>query len=45
MLDARYDMQLPTIITTNQPPDRIDERIRSRFAEGLVVFSGKDQRR
>jgi DNA replication protein DnaC len=45
VLDARYDNELPTIITTNQPPDRIDERIRSRFASGLVVLTGKDQRR
>lgn len=45
VLDARYDNELPTIITTNQPSERIDERIRSRFASGLVVLTGKDQRR
>jgi DNA replication protein DnaC len=45
VLDARYDMQLPTIITTNQPKDRIDERIRSRYASGLVVVKAPDHRR
>ena len=31
VLDSRYDLRLPTLITTNQPLDRIDGRIRSRF--------------
>jgi len=44
VLDSRYDLRLPTIITTNQPLDRIDGRIRSRFREGLVVCAGRDVR-
>ena len=45
VLDSRCDEELPTIITTNQPPDRIDGRLLSRYAEGLVVCAGKDLRR
>lgn len=45
VLDSRYDLRLPTIITTNQPVNRIDGRIISRFSEGLVVCRGKDIRR
>ena len=45
VLDARYDSRLPTIITTNTAEGRIDDRIRSRYAEGLVVCKGKDIRR
>lgn len=45
ILDGRYDRRLPTIITTNQPQARIDERLRSRYAEGLVVCLGEDYRR
>lgn len=44
VLDARYDLKLPTIITTNQPLNRIDGRIASRFREGLVVCKGVDVR-
>lgn len=45
VLDSRYDLRLPTIITTNRELDRIDSRIRSRYADGLVVCEGKDIRR
>ena len=45
VLDARCDMKLPTILTTNTTPDRIDGRIQSRYAEGLVVCKGADVRR
>lgn len=45
VLDARYEERIPTIITTNQARDRIDARIMSRYAEGLVVCAGKDLRR
>lgn len=45
VLDARYDMRLPTIITTNQDPERIDGRLLSRFASGLVPCGGSDYRR
>lgn len=45
VLDARYDNELPTIITTNQPRDRIDGRLLSRYSEGLVVCKGDDVRR
>lgn len=44
VLDSRYDLRLPTIITTNQPLERIDGRIRSRFREGLVICRGRDVR-
>ena len=44
VLDARYDLRLPTIITTNQPLSRIDGRIASRLREGLIVCKGKDIR-
>ena len=45
VLDARADGGLPTIITTNRPVNRIDERLLSRYARGLVVCLGKDMRR
>ena len=45
VLDARCDGGLPTIITTNQPANRIDDRLLSRYASGLVVCTGKDMRR
>lgn len=44
VLDSRADSKLPTIITTNQTPDRLDERIVSRYRSGLVVCAGKDVR-
>lgn len=45
VLDSRYDNELPTVITTNQGRERIDSRILSRFASGLAVCRGKDERR
>lgn len=45
VIDARYDSRLPTIVTSNQDRDRIDERLRSRLASGLVVCAGNDIRR
>lgn len=45
VLDSRYDNELPTIITSNQDVDRIDPRLKSRYASGLVVCNGKDLRR
>lgn len=45
VLDERYDRRLPTIITTNATQERLDERILSRYAEGLVVCNGDDLRR
>jgi DNA replication protein DnaC len=45
ILDARYDRQLPTIITTNVDEKRINDRLLSRYAEGLVVCTGVDIRR
>lgn len=45
VLDSRYDNELPTIITTNQPRNRLDPRLLSRYAEGLVVCEGQDIRR
>lgn len=44
VLDARYDLKLPTIITTNQEMNRIDGRLTSRYRSGLVVCKGKDIR-
>lgn len=44
VLDSRYDLKVPTIITTNQPPMTIDPRIFSRYREGLVVCEGDDVR-
>lgn len=45
VLDSRYEYELPTIITTNQPRARLDARLLSRFDEGLVVCDGTDIRR
>ena len=45
VLDSRYEYELPTIITTNQPRARLDARLLSRFDEGLVVCDGADIRR
>lgn len=44
VLDSRADNRLPTIITSNQPPTKIDERIVSRYRSGLVACDGKDVR-
>lgn len=45
VLDSRYDNRLPTIVTSNVPPARLDPRIMSRYAEGLIVCKGRDVRR
>lgn len=45
VLNARSDMELPTIITTNTDPGAIDPRLLSRFASGLVACTGNDYRR
>jgi DNA replication protein DnaC len=45
VLDARYDAHLPTIITSNAAQSRLDGRLLSRYAEGLVVCRGEDVRR
>lgn len=45
ILDARYENELPTIITTNQPPNKLAPPILSRYSEGLVVCTGADIRR
>lgn len=45
VLDARSDAQLPTIITSNVPPQKLDARILSRYAAGLIVCEGRDLRR
>lgn len=44
VLDARYDAKAPTIITSNQPAERLDPRILSRYRAGLVMCLGKDRR-
>lgn len=44
VLDSRYDLRLPTILTTNQARNRIDGRLLSRYREGLVVCEGTDVR-
>ena len=44
VLDSRYDSRLPTIITSNVSPQKLDGRIVSRFRSGLVVCSGVDIR-
>lgn len=37
ILNYRYNAQLPTVITTNQRMNTIDERIRSRMSDGIFV--------
>jgi DNA replication protein DnaC len=44
MLDARYGASLPTIVTSNVDPGRLDPRIVSRFGRGVVACVGKDVR-
>ncbi len=44
VIDARYDAKAPTIVTSNQMPARIDQRILSRLKSGLVVCQGDDLR-
>lgn len=44
ILDSRYEMKLPTIITSNAQFETLDGRITSRFSEGLVVCRGNDVR-
>lgn len=45
VLDSRYEGELPTIITSNQPIARLDPRLLSRYSEGLIVCAGEDYRR
>lgn len=45
VIDSRYDNRLPTVITTNVSAERLDQRLLSRCASGLVVCKGKDLRR
>lgn len=45
VLDARYENELPTIITTNRDLDYLDPRLLSRYAEGMVACKGVDLRR
>jgi DNA replication protein DnaC len=44
ILNARYTAMAPTIVTSNVSPGEIDERIRSRFREGLIACEGRDVR-
>ena len=44
VLDSRYESSLPTIITTNVEPDRLDPRVLSRYRRSLVVCQGRDMR-
>lgn len=44
LLDERYRLARPTIVTTNCDPDQLDPRIASRFAAGIVTCEGSDQR-
>ncbi len=44
LLNRRYTEYAPTIITANVGVENIDQRIRSRYREGLVPCEGKDQR-
>ena len=44
LLDWRYEQRAPTILTCNVPLDSVDQRVLSRFREGLIVCDSKDQR-
>ena len=44
LLDDRYRLGRPTIITTNCDPEQLDPRIASRFAAGIIACEGADQR-
>ena len=44
VIDARYGASLPTIVTSNVDPGRLDPRIISRFGRGVVACTGKDVR-
>jgi DNA replication protein DnaC len=44
ILNARYDAELPTLITTNLGAGNLDPRIASRCRAGIVVCKGPDQR-
>lgn len=44
ILNARYAAELPTMITTNLARNRLDPRIASRCAPGIVVCGGPDWR-
>jgi DNA replication protein DnaC len=43
VIDARYQAQLPTIVTTNNP-SAIDDRVLSRLYAGAVACKGQDVR-
>lgn len=44
ILNARYDAELPTLITTNLSVAQFDPRLASRCKGGLVICNGPDQR-
>lgn len=44
ILNARYEAKLPTILTTNNF-GVIDERIKSRYFEGIIACEGRDIRK
>jgi DNA replication protein DnaC len=49
LFNHRYNYRLPTVVTTNRPPDAIDDRIRSRMYDTelsrVVVVEAADFRR
>lgn len=44
ILNARYEADLPTMLTTNLGPGKLDPRIASRCAPGMVICAGSDWR-